>query len=305
MARGTVTDGICAYTSVSCNIFTQCDSDLSCRPDYICVNNTRCGEQSVCIPIALIKQELCPSNMGRLRMYEVNENTHKCNSSSETQSFTALWSFDYNTDDTFNNLNGVAVGRPAYGRGILGRGASIRLDSSSRQFVSIVSDLLRLKQTSFTIEMWIYLTKLGSGEIGLFCSCPAATQDSCLHFVIRGQRLYCGFYANDVAGRTVVKANAWNHVAFVYNTATFIQELWFNGQRDASRFPATPLQGDSRVAVIGSCIWPASPHHSTIFSGFDGFIDEVKFEPRAKSALEILTSFTVAQQQLKKANTLH
>lgn len=56
---------ICIYSLISCSILTQCSGHEPCRSGTVCVNNSRCGKKSVCMPMALATQEVCPQKPGK------------------------------------------------------------------------------------------------------------------------------------------------------------------------------------------------------------------------------------------------
>ncbi|CAF1600935.1 unnamed protein product [Rotaria magnacalcarata] len=282
-------DGICVHRLISCTNITHCNDTAACGPGKLCIKSRRCGKRSVCIPEILDNEDLCSSKTD-IRSRK-SENTN--NSYQGAKSLSAFWSFDSNTHDSFNNFNGVPVGRPMYAQSVLGKGASISFTQSSPQYVAILSDQLPLQRSSFTIEMWIYPTSLTNGDSGLFGHCSENSPNMCLHFVIRGLRLHCGFYANDVVGKTVLQVNTWSHVACVYNLITLTQQVWLNGVLDGSKYPAAPFQRTLSITTIGTTYNHWEPGYIPLMHhGFIGYIDEVRFEPRAKTAVEIMRSAT-------------
>jgi hypothetical protein len=95
-----------------------------------------------------------------------------------------------------------------------------------------------------------------------------------------------GFHNLQVHG--VLKLNAWNHVAAVYDQATGARQIYVNGVKVAERIdPAiTILAGFARVTIGAN-----SPNSSTLAYFFDGRIDELSFYSKALSPDEILAIY--------------
>ncbi|CAF2938022.1 unnamed protein product [Rotaria sp. Silwood2] len=195
----------------------------------------------------------------------------------------AFWSFDYNTRELYNTgLDGVLVGDPTYTTSRLGYGAAISLNQSSSQFVSITTRNVPLNSRSFTIEAWIYPIALTVVDYGIFGQCQSQDTNLYFHFLSRNIKLYCGFWGNDVSGATTLTMNVWTDVACVYDSATFTQQVWLNGVLDGSR-SASADQGTSGAISIG--LWS--------HEYFNGYINEVRFKARAKTATELLNDATL------------
>ena len=60
--------------------------------------------------------------------------------------------------------------------------------------------------TSFTLEVWMYAQSLcngGCSDNALFGQFQQNTQSRSLHIIVRNQRIYLGFYSDDVQGNQV------------------------------------------------------------------------------------------------------
>ena len=60
--------------------------------------------------------------------------------------------------------------------------------------------------TSFTIEAWMYAQSLCNGgcwDNALFGQLEQNAQDRSIHFVVRQQRIYMGFFGDDLQGNLV------------------------------------------------------------------------------------------------------
>ncbi|CAM4791846.1 unnamed protein product [Rotaria magnacalcarata] len=187
-----------------------------------------------------------------------------------------------------NNYNGVPYGSPTYTTSVLGHGAAISFTASSSQYVTVTVKQVLFNSTSFTIEAWIYPISLTATDFGIFGQCQSASTNLCLHFTTRNVMLYCGFYANDVAGSTTLTMNRWSHVACLYDLSTGLQQVWLNGVLDGSR-TTTAFQGVSTATTIGMVSYPMPTNYY-----FNGYLDQVRYEPRAKSQYELLNDATLS-----------
>ncbi|CAF3071697.1 unnamed protein product [Rotaria sp. Silwood2] len=206
-------------------------------------------------------------------------------STTTTQGITqssAFWNFDNNALESFNSYDGVTSGSPSYTTSLLGHGAAISLTSSSAQYVSVSSKQVLFNSTSFTIEAWIYPISLTTSDHGIFGQCQNTITNMCLHFVSRNLLLYCGFFGNDVSGVTTLTMNQWSHVACVYDITTQTQEVWLNGVLDGTR-TSSPYQSSSGMLTIGMTYMPIPNNYY-----FNGYLDQARYESRAKSATELL-----------------
>ncbi|CAF4320572.1 unnamed protein product, partial [Adineta steineri] len=125
-----------------------------------------------------------------------------------------------NVTDSISNLSGTAVNSPTYTSGGVNGGYTLKLVHSSNQYITIPT-YQSFVSTSFTLEMWIYPTTLTSGtSYGLFSQYQALTQDHNLYLIFSGGNLKMGFWNDDVTSGTTLSANAWYHIAFVYDNSS-------------------------------------------------------------------------------------
>ena len=152
---------------------------------------------------------------------------------------------------------------------------------------------------SFSIEGWIYprldqgnfiFSKWsGGGDYAANMSYGfQATTGRGLAFAVSdlAHEYDSGFHNLEVHG--VLKLNAWNHVAAVYDQATGARQIYVNGVKVAERIdpPITVLSGIARVTIGAN-----SPTSSTLAYFFDGRIDELSFYSKALSPDEILAIY--------------
>jgi hypothetical protein len=163
----------------------------------------------------------------------------------------SFWSFDNNTLDGLSSYNEVLVNSATYqSPGINGYGSALWLQRNLSEYVNIPS-YLNLSYTSFTVEMWFYLTNPTNNDYGLFCQYYNTSTDELLHFLIRNSYLYMGFYADDLEGSTIIRNNIWYHAAFVYDYSSSRQSIYLNGILDGSRTSTGCFQGSAGSTLIG------------------------------------------------------
>ena len=153
-----------------------------------------------------------------------------------------------------------------YVDGYAGRALSVQ----TVQYMYVNTPFINLANRPFTMEAWIYLTSLNTvSETGIFGQCETYTLGHCLHFVIRSQRLYMGFFADDLASPTNLTTNTWTHVAFVYDLAANRKSIYINGYLDASSPSNGSYQGTSGMMYVGLTGLPGSTFP------FSGYMDQV------------------------------
>jgi len=109
----------------------------------------------------------------------------------------------------YNNFNGVANNGPTYwSPGYNGAGSCLWLNRSMNQSVTInTPPFLNMAYTSFTLETWMYAQTLCNGttctDNAVFGQFENNTLDHSLHIIVRSQRIYLGFFNDDVSGNQV------------------------------------------------------------------------------------------------------
>ena len=109
----------------------------------------------------------------------------------------------------------------------------------------------------------------------------------CLHLAVRDQKLYLGFFFDDVSGSAVLATSKWYHVAFVFDCDTRNQFIYLDGVMDGSRQANMCFQGYNQSLTFGT-IEAFVPS-----SYFDGQIDQLSYTNRAKNSTEILRDATL------------
>ena len=200
-----------------------------------------------------------------------------------------LWPFDWTLQDTSSTFNGTPINNPTYfQRTITGYGASLSLNSSMHQSVSINQSFVPLYNRSWTFEAWIYLYDVNSAaDFPILWQCPYAWTSTCLHLVVRDKKLFLGFYSDDLHGYTTMIASRWYHTAFVYVSDTHEQSLYLDGVLDGSRRANSSYLRTNGTLNIGVNYWPNDDRY------FHGLIDQFSFSDRSKTSQEILHDATL------------
>ena len=142
---------------------------------------------------------------------------------------------------------------------------------------------------SWTFEAWIKPSNLSiAGDNSIIGQCEALSSDQCLYLVVRNRSLYMGFFGDDLIGGTTLVATNWYHVAYVFDSANVAQRVYFNGVQDASRVTTSAYRGNSGILMIGT-----TSIFMTSNNMFNGWIDNLYFINRMKSASEILDDATL------------
>ncbi|CAF4480378.1 unnamed protein product [Rotaria socialis] len=214
-----------------------------------------------------------------------------------------FWSFDNTLQDLYNNFNGVGNNGPTYSSpGYNGAGACILLTQSSSQSVTIASPFLNFAGTSFTLEVWIYANTLYNSnpytDNAVFGQFDQNVLDKSLHIIIRNQRIYLGFFSDDVVGTQLLSAGQWYHMAYIYDYSVRTQYVYVNGYLDASRTSAGPYQGTTGSLTIGT------NGVNTPNNFFDGYLDSIAYFGSARNASQVLDDATLVSDLTFDGNSL-
>ncbi|CAF1188463.1 unnamed protein product [Adineta ricciae] len=166
-----------------------------------------------------------------------------------------FWSFDSNCNDMYNVYNGVSMNGASYtSPGYTGYGSALSLDGSSSQYV-LVSNYKDMTYTSFTWEVWSYPTNLTNFDNMLLSMCETTNNTT----IVRVQQ-----FLRQTAGITL-------HLSMIILLSH------------------TPFQGANGVMMIGALNTTSGPP----VSFWSGYIDQMSYVSRAKTATEIFTDATL------------
>ena len=198
---------------------------------------------------------------------------------------TVLWTFD----NTLNDLSGTYVGSglnsPSFVSGINGYGSALAVNGSLAQCAS-VTPYLNMSYISFTWEFWIYPTITPSGDSMFIGQCTASgTVGGCLIFMTRSDVMWFAFWGDDVVGSTLIPANRWSHMAFVYDITASIKYIYLNGVLEATQNSVGPLRVGSTMLTFGCLTGNGGASYGNFYTGY---IDQMLYNSRVKNASEIL-----------------
>lgn len=175
--------------------------------------------------------------------------------------------------------------------GYTGYGSALSLDANKSQYV-LINKTIDMVNKSFTWEMWAYPKTLSaSTDYILVGACESKDTDKCLHLMVRSSKIYFAFYSDDCGGTTILQVNRWYHFAFVYNYGTKTQSIYLNGNLDCFKNESGPFQGNSSMTTIGAIDRTNDAIHPSKY--WSGYIDQVLYVSRIKSAAEILSDATL------------
>ena len=119
--------------------------------------------------------------------------------------------------------------------------------------------------------------------------CQLTTLRNCLYLMIRTNMSYFAFWGDDCVSSTIVPRYQWHHYAFVYDYSAFTQYIYFNGVRICTHTSSGPFLANTGSITIGAINNTGStPGHF-----WTGYLDDVLYVSRAKTATEILLDATM------------
>ncbi|CAF2113863.1 unnamed protein product [Rotaria magnacalcarata] len=199
----------------------------------------------------------------------------------------ALWSFENSFEDSTNVYNATPSSQtPSFVLGYVGQAASF--NATQKQALRTAS--IPFNNVSFTVDLWMkqngYPNPSDYSIVGL---CSSGITDSCLHMNIRNTKFYMGFYFNDIQSVTSMPLNLWTHAAFVFDVSNRQQSIYVNGVLNQQRTASSALKN-----AIGNFTVGTNEHVRTPNNYFQGYLDQLSINRRAKSSCEILDTATLA-----------
>ncbi|CAF1215859.1 unnamed protein product [Adineta ricciae] len=203
------------------------------------------------------------------------------------------WYFQNDLNDKFRIYNGTARNGPlSYSLGRNGCGKCVNLSYALQQSVVInQTPLIDLRSISYSIEAWIYPTRIRDGiEHVIFGQCSSLATRSCMRTSISGNAILGTlFYSDTQIGSRILSNNTWFHIASVYNLTETRVSLYINGVLDTSGTSHGPTQAVPYRLEIGNvALYSPSSNLS-----FNGCIDELWFYPFARTSDEIAATFAL------------
>lgn len=119
--------------------------------------------------------------------------------------------------------------------------------------------------------------------------CQTTSLRRCLYLMIRQNSTYFAFFADDCWSSTIVPVNQWHHFAFVYDYTAMVQYIYLNGVLTCSHGSSGPFMATTGAITIGAI----NNTGTTPFYFWTGYLDDVQYVSRAKTATEILDDATL------------
>lgn len=193
-------------------------------------------------------------------------------------------------NDISGTFTGVNLNSATYVAGINGYGMALSLTGSSGQ-CAITASSLDISDQSFTWEFWLYPTTSIVSNVTLIGQClNSGATDECLQLNVVNGTLWFTFGNDGISGTTLIFANAWFHVAFVYDIVANQKFIYLNGILEGIQNSTGPLQAASTNMTFG-CV--TTDNGTNYRNYFTGYLDQILYSYRTKTANEILDDATL------------
>ena len=203
---------------------------------------------------------------------------------------TLLWTFDNTLDDLSGQFTGAGYNSPTFVSGINGYGSALAVNGTVGQ-CAIVNPYLNMSYISFTWEFWVYPTIVPTGDSLFIGQCSQnGFVGGCLIFMTRNSVMWFAFWGDDVIGTTLIPANTWFHMSFVYDMAASKKYIYLNGILESIQNTSGPLRVTNTVLTFGCLTTTGGIPYVNFFTGY---IDQMLYTSRVKNASEILDDATL------------
>jgi len=193
-----------------------------------------------------------------------------------TDGLVAFFPFEKEANDESLNKNHGKPARVTFS-GDQTRGSIARFEGNS-YIVLPKAEKLSLRNHDFTISAWVKLSENENIDNSILGTTVKSYQEG-IHFTLRENKPYFGFYANDVQGNIKLEEGLWYHIVARYNKLNGEQAIYVNGKLDNKSLGHTPYQGKADI-IIGNALfgWRAF---------FNGEMDDVTIWSRPLGEQEI------------------
>ncbi len=141
----------------------------------------------------------------------------------------------------------------------------------------ILGDSIDIAHKSFTMEFWTKKLPAG-GDNMVVGHGQWGKGHKAMHYGFRNNNLYMGFYGDDISSDTAFLDNNWHHYAATFDTATYQQSLYCDGELINTRISDTTYYG------IGPVYIGAVSNKSRYFRGN---LDEIRIWDTLRTMQEI------------------
>lgn len=112
------------------------------------------------------------------------------------------------------------------------------------------AEKLSLRDHDFTLSAWVKLDPNENTDNSILGTTVRSYQEG-IHFTIRANKPYFGFYSNDVQGNVHIEEGVWYHIVARYNKLNGEQAIFVNGKIDNKSLGHPPYQGKEDI-IIGN-----------------------------------------------------
>ena len=138
-------------------------------------------------------------------------------------------------------------------------------------YIEFDPSIVQVGTTSWTIEMWFYVTDLSSNR-GLFQLGRTDGSMGAMILTTGSIRILESNVVSLASSSTTVTTNSWNHVAFTFDTSTNTGKIFINGTEDSNTYTKTDtFTEDSVLGYIG-----ARYYSSAVQVPFIGYIEDFR-----------------------------
>ena len=144
----------------------------------------------------------------------------------------------------------------------------------------IEADSIDIANKSFTMEFWSKKHPAGYDDMVIGHG-QWGKQHKSIHFGFRDNKLYCGFYGDDISSDTTYTDTTWHHYAMSFNNSTRLQSLYRDGELIKTRTADSTYLGTGKV-YIGAV--------SAISRFYRGYLDEIRIWDTLRTTEQIQSS---------------
>lgn len=220
-------------------------------------------------------------------MTNINCGSTCVNTTTSTSSWLAFYSFDSVTTDATGIYPASGIASPTFVTGWVSSGVNFTASNAQRFSVGNIP----LNSRSFSIEFWFYATNISAWDYAFVGEYSSQSTSECLFINIRYQKLFMGFFGDDISGVTTIVSNKWYHAAFTYYYINRQQSIYLNGILESQRTATNSFLGSSVPFTIGGARIGGSTSLDVYYSGI---IDHVTVSSQVKSACEIYLDANLA-----------
>lgn len=129
------------------------------------------------------------------------------------------------------------------------RGQVVSFEGQARVDLPTAPEV-RMRDHDFSVGVWLKIPKY-LPEKSDYCILGSknSTYQQALHFLIRDQKPYMGFYNNDLVGNTVIEPGKWYNIVWRYNKSNGEQAIFVNGKLDAISYDRPAYLGSDSLYV--------------------------------------------------------